>query len=77
MPRLDIDRQHHLEPKRMQYCISQIEALGYRIIERYDTWFSFMHNDYIVRVYPYSGWHTGKSIKDGRGIRKLLKQLNH
>ena len=26
----------------------------------------------------YTGWHSGKSIKDGRGFAKLLKQLiNH
>ena len=28
-----------------------------------------------VKFFPYSGWHTGKSIKDGRGIENLLKQL--
>lgn len=28
-----------------------------------------------VTLYPYSGWFTGKTVKDGRGIMNLLKQI--
>ena len=28
-----------------------------------------------VMVYPYTGWFTGKTVKDGRGINNLLKQI--
>jgi len=37
----------------------------------------FSFKDEIVTLYPYSGWHTGKSITDGRGINKLLTQISH
>jgi len=26
-------------------------------------------------VWPYTGWFSGKGVKDGRGIKKLLKQI--
>lgn len=29
----------------------------------------------IVHFYPYSGWHTGKSINDGRGWNNLYNQI--
>jgi len=29
-----------------------------------------------INFFPYSGWHSGKSIEDGRGFKNLLKQLN-
>jgi hypothetical protein len=34
-----------------------------------------MFKNELVKFFPYSGWHTGKSIVDGRGIKKLLAQL--
>lgn len=36
---------------------------------------SFCAVGHAVMHYPFTGWHTGKSIKDGRGIQNLLKQL--
>jgi hypothetical protein len=75
MARLDIERQHKILPKRMQYAIEQIEKLGYVIHFKDDTRISFMFKEKQVTLFPYSGWHTGKSIKDGRGIDLLLKQL--
>jgi hypothetical protein len=36
---------------------------------------TFTWKGHPVKLYPYSGWHTGKTIKDGRGIENLLKQL--
>ena len=35
----------------------------------------FNHKDELIKFFPYTGWHTGKSITDGRGIENLLKQL--
>ena len=33
------------------------------------------HNGFKIHFFPYTGWHTGKGIKDGRGLQNLLKQL--
>lgn len=73
--RLDIERQKELEPKRMEYARNQITALGYEITEENATALKFVFKGSTVTLFPYSGWHTGKTIQDGRGIAKLLKQI--
>ena len=78
MARLDIQRQTTLEPKRMAYAISEIEKKGYEVIQISKTELQFIHNTqygHKVSFFPYSGWATGSTIKDGRGLRKLLKQI--
>jgi len=75
MPRLDQDRQNSLEPKRMERAIEAIEGLGYYIIFKNDSVLSFFFKGDLIRFFPYSGWASGKSIKDGRGLDKLLKQI--
>lgn len=75
MARLNIDRQERLEPKRIAYAIQHIKQLGYTITVRDNKKIQFIHKCQIVTFYPYSGWATGKTIQDGRGLDKLLKQL--
>jgi hypothetical protein len=73
--RLDQEREKKLQPERMRSCLSSLRALGYDAEPVGDTKIMFTYKDHKVHLYPYSGWHTGKSIKDGRGFQKLLKQL--
>lgn len=75
MPRLNIEKQKQLEPVRIDYARKKITDLGYEIIKENNTTLQFMYNGSIITLYPYSGWHTGKTIKDGRGLNKLLKQI--
>lgn len=75
MARLNEERQRALEPKRIAYAISRITALGYKIIVQDNTLIKFIHNGKVVTYYPYSGWATGASINDGRGLKHLLSQL--
>lgn len=75
MPRLDQERQKRLEPQRIAYAIEQIEKLGYEIIYKDYMEIRFVFKGSIVTLFPYSGWHTGKTIKDGRGIQNLLNQI--
>ncbi len=75
MPRLNIERQGKLEPLRLSVAKKEIMSLGCEIIFECDTRIEFMFNDKLVKYYPYSGWATGASIKDGRGLQNLLKQL--
>lgn len=74
MARLDIERQIALEPKRILYAGQQIENLGYEVTV-IGTRIEFVFKDKIVKFFPYSGWATGKTIQDGRGINNLLKQI--
>jgi len=74
MPRLDIKRQLKIEPKRIQYAKNKIEALGYEVkIVGKCLIFDFCWEQIVF--YPYSGWATGKTINDGRGLNKLLDQI--
>jgi hypothetical protein len=73
--RLDIERQQELEPKRMEFAIQEIEKLGFKITYKDKTKINFWFKGSAVHFYPYSGWATGKTIKDGRGIDKLIKQI--
>ena len=75
MARLDIERQIELEPLRMEYAKEQISALGYEVSEHDGKELRFFNRGKIVKFFPYSGWATGATIKDGRGLRKLLNQL--
>ena len=75
MARLDIERQIELKPLRMEYAKEQISALGYEVSEHDGKELRFSHRGKIVKFFPYSGWATGATIKDGRGLRKLLNQL--
>jgi hypothetical protein len=75
--RLDKDRQLELEPKRIAFDKKAISDLGFSIIEETSTSFSFIFRGEKVRIFPYSGWFTGKTVKDGRGIKNLLKQIKN
>ena len=75
MARLDIDRQLELEPKRMDFATHSIEGKGYTVVRISDTELRFEYMGHYVYFFPYSGWHSGSSIKDGRGLKKLLRQI--
>lgn len=70
------ERRIKKEPYRVKYAADKLHRLGYEThyIEDQKR-LEFIYQGEIVRFYPYSGWHTGKTIQDGRGINKLLKQL--
>jgi hypothetical protein len=63
------------EPKRIDYAVKQLQKAGKEIHFQDHNTVQFWHNDNLITLYPYTGWHTGKGIKDGRGIANLLKQL--
>lgn len=73
--RLDQEKEAELSPKRMEYAFTKINNAGYDILHSDSTKLIFEFNGHQVTLFPYSGWHTGKSITDGRGLQKLLKQI--
>lgn len=75
MSRLNKERQAALEPNRMQYAIAEISALGYDVHHEDERKIKFMFKGSEITFYPYSGWASGKTINDGRGIKELLNQL--
>lgn len=76
MARLDTDKQKELEPKRMEYATQQLHAAGIKsVFAVTDKCLEFDFKGEKIKFFPYSGWATGKTIKDGRGIHNLLKQI--
>lgn len=74
--RLNSERQAILEPKRMNEAIAAISALGYEVKVMDETQINFQYKEHTIRFFPYSGWASGKTIRDGRGIANLLSQLS-
>lgn len=75
MARLDSQRQKRLEPKRMEEAKRKIGAIIPNLYDQTSNSISFDFNGHKVTYFPYSGWATGKSINDGRGLENLLKQI--
>lgn len=73
--RLNQEREALLQPKRVSSCKAEIERLGLKILYVCDTRIDFVFKGNKVQFWPYSGWHSGKSIKDGRGFENLLRQI--
>lgn len=73
--RLDQEREAELQPKRIKSCKEKLESLGFTVKEHDNTQLSFIFKGSRISFWPYSGWHTGKTIKDGRGFKNLLNQI--
>lgn len=64
------------EPSRWEYVLKVLKEKGFQTTQDNDNKcirFSFRGN--VITVWPYTGWFSGKGVKDGRGIKKLLKQI--
>lgn len=64
-----------LKHKRMQIALCEIFDAGYEPEQINASEIQFEFKGSIVRFYPFSGWATGKTIRDGRGIKKLIEQI--
>lgn len=73
--RLDEERQNKLQPIRMQKALEELKKMGFSPNQIDETTLSFEFKKSIIKYFPYSGWASGKTIKDGRGLKKLLNQL--
>lgn len=64
------------EPGRWEYTISVLKEKGYDPVEDHtNKCIRFEYKGNTITVWPYKGWFSGKGVKDGRGIKKLLKQI--
>ncbi len=75
--RLDYEREAKLQPKRMEVARAAIQKLGLAILHEDETKIIFEYKCSLIYYYPYSGWATGKTIKDGRGLQHLLNQIRN
>lgn len=73
--RLNQDREASLQTKRIAFAIDAIGKLGLTILSSDNTKVVFEFKGERITFFPYSGWASGKSIKDGRGWAPLFEQL--
>lgn len=73
--RLDQQREQSLQPRRIEHAKAALEEKGVTVHYQSETELRFFYRNAEIKLFPYSGWHTGKTIKDGRGLQNLLKQL--
>ncbi len=72
--RLNKERQDSLEPSRLDHSVRELTKLGFNV-DFDDKKVTFEFNGSQITFFPYTGWASGKTIKDGRGLNNLLKQL--
>lgn len=68
--------KQRLEKDRVVYAMKKLMEAGVRCY--YNHNFKYIEFDFkgsLVRFFPFTGWATGKTIKDGRGLQNLLKQI--
>lgn len=75
MARLNTERQEKLEPQRLEKAAEAITGLGYKLTVKTKSMIQFIYKNHPIMFFPYSGWHSGQTIRDGRGLQNLLKQL--
>ena len=73
--RLDQVREEEETPKRARYARGKLEELGIDIDYDDGLEIRFKFKGNTIKLWPYSGWFSGKGLKDGRGIEKLLGQM--
>lgn len=71
------ERKELLQPGRIEYARIKLNELGYDVEQTSQASLRIIHRGSPVIIYPYTGWFTGKTVKDGRGIYNLLKQLKN
>mgnify|MGYP003608629210 FL=1 len=74
--RLNQEREQKLQPERIKSAKAEIERLGFVIQFEDNTSLKFQYLGNLITFFPYSGWFSGKGVKDGRGLKNLLEQIS-
>ena len=72
-----MDSKKKIEAERKDFAMFQLDKLGIEFTYEDDSEIRFDWKGKQVKFFPFSGWHTGGSIRDGRGLKNLLKQLSN
>lgn len=70
------ERRMRIEPKRVAFVEKKLSDIGYKTeYDSYNKCLVFEHKGNKCRIYPFTGWWTGKGIGSDRGIKKLIREL--
>lgn len=71
------ERRDRREPGRSEYVMAELRKRGYSPVwDEQEKAVRFDYKGNTITVWPHKGWFSGKGVKDGRGVRKLLNQLD-
>ena len=73
--RLNQNREKKLSPIRFNKAVSELKKRGFSV-DHNETRIHFIFKGSPIFYFPYSGWASGKTIKDGRGLKSLLTQID-
>lgn len=63
-----------IEPSRLEYATDKLMEAGHRVgLDREDNKVLVING--FIKLWPYTGWWSGKGIGSGRGIHNLIKKL--
>jgi len=77
LKQLAVENRDTHEPGRREYVMAALRERGFSPVwneEKKAVMFDYKGNT--ITVWPYKGFFSGKGVKDGRGVRKLLNQLD-
>ena len=70
------ERRKGMEMDRMDYAKKKFEERGIVYIHNENIKaLEFAYKGCVIRFFPYTGWASGRTIQDCRGIGNLLKQI--
>lgn len=69
-------RRKLLEDFRIKNAKKVLKVAGIVYTTPNPSKIQIIYNDEPISFWPYTGWHSGKSITAGRGIKNLIKQLS-
>lgn len=70
-----LENERKLEMRR-SHALEQLSKKGFEVAIENPAKLSFQFKGEKVVFWPLTGWASGKSITDGRGLKNLLKQLH-
>lgn len=75
-----LERRKSVESQRSQHAVELLMNAGYAVAwsapeKALYVYESSNRNKPICRVFPYTGWWSGKGIGSGRGIERLIGKL--
>lgn len=74
---MEIRNKKQINDTRLDFAKRNIEDFGYEVLRVSEKELQFEHNGNLIKFFPFTGWATGRGIKDGRGLENLLNQLEH
>lgn len=64
-----------IQKEKLFEAQEKLLGIGIDLTYESDSEVRFIHKGSVVSYFTYSGWFSGKSVKDGRGLNNLIKQL--